>query len=192
MSSQAKLGFDPTRAAYLLSALHKYIRRSRPFEAMSTGLDLAEMAPSMFWGEITTIAVEDVAQPLEIVAIGMLKTQYEALSKENQVGKGRLWITDACKILAEAPKDRRADEFLHTLKSRGYAGPKALLAQVISSDPEIRDAIEDKHTYEGKQKGRGYAHFVEEGSKCTKMVPEYEKWRKLWVEAMKGIPGDLL
>ncbi len=156
------LDFNQERAYDLLSAMHKFVRRQMPIEAMLAGRELCGMAPSMFWAEAKVIAVEDVAQPLEICAVDALARQYLELGRDNQRSKGRLWAMDAMKILAEAKKDRRADELLH---------------QSLPLPDQLPDFVYDKHTAQGRKLGRGEEHFEEIGSYTVNKSEEYEKWR---------------
>ena len=181
-NSQQTLGFDKDRAFLLLSSLHKLVRRNLPQQAMVAARELFLMQPDVFWAEVKTIAVEDVAQPTEIIAVDVLYRQWRELSKDDRLGKGLLWGLDAVKILAEGLKDRRADELIHLFKSKPESW---LLTELKNWDPELRDAIYDKHTLEGRKAGKGYKHFLERGSKTENKHPGYAVWRGYWEEEMK-------
>ncbi len=181
--AQQTITFDKERAFLLLSALHKLVRRNSTEKAMVVARELFLMAPSMFWGEVKTIAVEDVAQPTEIIAVDVLHRQWKELPKEDSSEKGILWALDAVKVLAEAQKDRRADELIHLFKKNPES---PFLAELRRWDPELTDAIHDMHTMEGRRKGKGYQHFIEKASKCENKHPRYAIWRELWEQEMKG------
>jgi hypothetical protein len=86
------------------------------------------------------------------------------------------------KMLAEAPKDRRADELLHLLRKTGKPPALSIIETIRTNlfTPEVFD----KHTLEGRRLGHGSEHFVKEGSKCTNMLPEYEIWRAVFEDVM--------
>jgi hypothetical protein len=60
------LHYNREEARLLLSAMHKHVRRSRPLEAMLAAYLLAKMSEVNAWSELRIIAIEDVAQPLEV------------------------------------------------------------------------------------------------------------------------------
>jgi hypothetical protein len=177
MTEQAALSFDRDRALVLLSAMHKFVRRGLAEEAMVAGLELFSMSPAMFWAELRTIAVEDVAQPLGILSVDTLNRQWKELKEEHQKTKGRLWVLDAVKILADSQKDRRADELLYLIERF----PDSSMLQRLKKVP---DYVFDKHTKEGARKGRGFKHFEQDGTKCENKSDAYDFWRTSWEAAV--------
>ena len=166
----------------LKSILQKSIRRGFSEKAMFTAYKLASLNWWSCWKRLSVIADEDVGQPEVITVVDVLYRKFMALKKYTKEGKlswdMKRCVVCAAKILAEAPKDRRADEFLELME---------ILEKQISNKEidKIRDELEtipdealDMHTLQGRKMGRGDLHWYETSSETTHKTPEYEQWHK--------------
>ena len=166
------------RCGNLTSAIHKYVRRSMPLEAMMAAHDLYLLRPYQCMGELRTVSIEDVSQPLEIVCVDVLLRQITDMGRNEFLdGKNLLRVMDAAKILAEAKKDRRADE-LFNLTLPQYQTPQS--QELLRRLRQLADYVYDKHTPKGRRMGRDTRHFVEEASVCKDKSPAYDDWREIW------------
>jgi hypothetical protein len=76
-----------------------------------------------------------------------------------KLGKWRMPVGNAIRLMARAEKSREGDHFCIA------TGLKSLLD---GYKPEIPDCAVDMHTHEGRRKGRGIEHFLTEG---TMLIP---------------------
>jgi hypothetical protein len=170
----------------LKSALQKAVRRGKTEKAMYYAWKLAKVAGGWtVWQRLLVIAVEDVGQPTEIVAVDTLYRQY--LSLKRQTAEALTWdmlrtIVCAAKILAEAKKDRRADAFLELVTNAEQDKPNA--KKWIEELAKYDDEVFDVHTLEGKRRGRGDKYWIEESSNVTNSTEEYKDFEKRWKEVM--------
>jgi hypothetical protein len=172
--SQPTLDFDRDAFYKLLSAFQNRIRDGKVPEAMAIGYDIWRMNPGAFWNRAVTIAVEDA--PDALVAVDTLKRWYESLSKDGQTNEGQMGVMRASQLLAEAQKDRMADELLHIEKAHNDYRPAA---EYLSKLQRWEDKDITPHM------SRGYKYFVEVKSDTKNQKPSYREWRKFWVELMR-------
>jgi replication-associated recombination protein RarA len=138
----------PTVGGYLCgevaSALQKEIRRGNERGALfwATELELSGFG-GYVWKRLRIIASEDVglAEPLMPVLVRSLFA--------------RVFLVHAVVALARARKSRLCDHALVVM----YAGERPR--------PEVPDYALDRHTARGARLGRGYDHFVTEGSRLV-------------------------
>jgi len=170
------------------SALQKAVRRCETERAMYAALMLLEKGGSWItWKRLSVIADEDVGQPEVITAIDTLYRKFQALRKSREE-KGYSWDEKRCvvlaaKILAEAPKDRRADEFLDLVDTIEKNKDKIPNLKLILENWMPMDEAYDMHTKEGRRMGRGLEYWYKVSSKCVNMTPKYEEWRS-WFEPL--------
>jgi replication-associated recombination protein RarA len=140
----------------VISALQKEIRRGKEYEAVYWAVELESFNPKALWNRLKVIASEDigVAEPHAPLIIDALESMY-LYAKEKKKEEYRMFFVNAVSILARAPKCRIADNLLITLYGDIKQGKRL----------EMPDYAIDKHTFRGRRKGRGMAHFIEEGSK---------------------------
>ncbi len=159
MSARAD-GPPPTifghESAEAISALQKSIRRGDEESALywATTLDRSGLG-AWVWTRLLIIASEDcgLATPPGFVAdIRALRENWvEARKRKSSQAPDRLFLVHAVLLLARARKSRIVDH--------------ALIAFYGSDEVrEIPDVALDKHTSEGKRKGRGWDHFWGEGT----------------------------
>lgn len=163
----------------VFSAIHKYVRRGAAEKAMYWGLALVRHNPEVFWEFIMEIAVEDVGQPVEIVAVDTLRSRYALLSRRKATPpleweKERLAVC-ACRVLAFARKDRGADEFLELESLARTPGAAKTYFKGIS---KLDDWIYDKHTTRGRAMGRGNDYWINTSSVVSNPAPGYAEWRQ--------------
>jgi hypothetical protein len=105
-------------AGLLKSALQKYIRRGNAVKAMWFASKLLDVASGWTtWRRLSTISVEDCGQPDAILTCDCLYKMFSANRKQEKDQKAVTWdmrrcVVCAAKVLADSPKDRRADSFL--------------------------------------------------------------------------------
>jgi hypothetical protein len=177
------------------SVLQKAIRRGDVEKAMWFALKLAEKNWWIAWKRLSAIADEDVGQPLEIVAVDTLFRKFLAMKRQRGKEKGLSWdmkrsVVCATKILAEAWKDRRADEFLEVVDVIEKT-------EDLSKFPELRFWVEgvstvpdealDVHTVVGRKMGRTDLFWYEVSSETVGKSPAYQEWRSWWKALMIDI-----
>jgi len=176
------------------SCLQKAVRRGEVERAMYAALMLLEKGGAWItWKRLSVIADEDVGQPEVITAIDVLYRKFQAMRKSREE-KGYSWDEKRCvvlaaKILAEAPKDRRADEFLDLMDTVEKYKARIPNLESILKAYEPPDYAYDGHTKEGRKMGRGFntveglTYWYEVASKCENMTEGYRKWRQ-WFEPL--------
>jgi replication-associated recombination protein RarA len=143
----------------LLSALQKEIRRGKEYDAVFWAVELESFNAKALWNRLRVIASEDVglANPVAPLVIDVLEKQYyDAKEKEND--SWRLFLVHAVLFLARSPKSRMVVDLLITV----YGNIKFRNQKL-----EIPDYALDMHTLRGRKMGRGFKHFIEEGSKIA-------------------------
>ena len=182
---------DEPSASVWKSALQKAVRRCEVEKAMYAALMLLEKGGSWItWKRLSTIADEDVEQPDVIVAVDCLYRKFQAMRKQKKEGYSwdeKRCVVLAAKILAEAPKDRRADEFLELIDAIEKYGDKIPNLRLLLENWMPSDEAYDMHTKEGRKMGRGLEFWYKVSSKCNRMTKEYEKWRSWWEPLMLEI-----
>ena len=168
------------------SALQKAVRRCEVDKAMYSALMLLEKGGSWItWKRLSTIADEDVEQPDVIVAVDCLYRKFQAMRKQKKKGSyswdEKRCVVLAAKILAESPKDRRADEFLELIDAIEKYRDKIPNLRLLLENWMPSDEAYDMHTKEGRKMGRGLLYWYQVSSKCENMTEEYRKWRE-WFE----------
>ncbi len=99
-----------------LSAFHKYIRRCNKAEAELVALALYLKSPEMCWREILNASTEETSSRVTIVAVDTLYRQHEEMATAagaKDIGVLARLAMIAAGLIANAPKDRIADEMLH-------------------------------------------------------------------------------
>ncbi|MEM3577081.1 MAG: hypothetical protein QXX51_01315 [Candidatus Bathyarchaeia archaeon] len=171
----------------LKSALQKSIRKGLSAKAMYYALKLAEQNWYMAWRRLRVIADEDVGQPWAINAVETLYRKFLEFK-----GRGEKELSWDCKrciclaalILAEAPKDRRADEFLELIDTARKYPENMELRNIMVNLEEIPNEAFDMHTVEGRRRGRGLRFWYEVSSECANKKPEYETWRRTFFKPL--------
>jgi replication-associated recombination protein RarA len=164
------------------SVLQKAVRRCNAEKAMYAAYKLVSLNSWSCWKRLNVIADEDVGQPEAIVAVDVLYRKFLATKREDK--KGELsWDAQRCaicaaKILAEAPKDRRADEFLELMDSIEKHREDDELGKKREEFAAIPDEALDMHTLQGRRLGRGDLFWYEVSSETANKTPKYKEWHK--------------
>jgi replication-associated recombination protein RarA len=148
-----------------VSAMQKCIRRGLEREAMEFAVELGHSSrnlASMVCTRLQIISHEDIglADPFVQVYVATACQQAMSWYDSAKLGKWRMPVGNAIRLMARAAKSREGDHFCIATGLRsmldGYA-------------PKIPDFAMDMHTMEGRKQGRGIEHFLTEG---TRLVPE--------------------
>jgi hypothetical protein len=135
----------------VVSSLQKEIRRGKIKEAFFWAYELHISGFHQYlWKRLITISMEDIgaANPDIIPQVKACKENYY----END--KALLALSCAVVFMCRSPKSRLTDWLVcRELKTHPVTNLK------------IPDYALDKHTKRGKMKGRGFEHFLNEGSK---------------------------
>jgi len=161
--------FLVTKTGYSLfavsSAFQKSIRRGLEEDAIYWAIEMYPKFEAYLWRRIKIISSEDIglAEPnisANISALYQLyKEQKEYSKKENEKPSERIFIVHAVLLLARAKKSRIVDH-VQCYFFRNHGTEKR----------EVPDYALDKHTIQGKAKGRGFEHFFTEGAKLNNMA----------------------
>ena len=143
----------------VLSCLQKAIRRADERLAMQCAVELAETSKTyatMTLNRLRIILHEDIDVIIrpELIAAVETTLQQAAAFRENTSRKAdvRMLLGTVIRLLAWAPKSREGDHF-HVAAGRPVVNGAPLV---------IPDWAYDKHTSQGRQRGRGLDHFREE------------------------------
>jgi hypothetical protein len=144
------------------------------------------------------IADEDVGQAEAILAVDCLCRKFNAMKKQTREKKlswdMKRCVVCAAKILAESPKDRRADEFLELMDAIEKNPKSELLKSARSMFDIVPDEALDMHTVQGRRLGRSDLFWFEVSSETTNKTSAYEKWHKwfkpLMIEITKAKKGS--
>ena len=176
--------------AVLKSALQKSIRRGLTEKAMSFALLLLEKSWFVCWRRLRIIATEDVGQP---EVINCVENLYQMFLEFKNAKKGEIsWdgkrITVlAALIMAEAKKDRRADEFLELWDVMQKRKDVQALQNLKELWTAVPDEAYDVHTVQGRRMGRKEEYWYAVSSKCENMTEAYAKWRSWWQGLMLAL-----
>ena len=159
----------------VLSALQKTIRRGLREEALFWASELYLSGYEIHaWRRLLVIASEDVgsADPMIFVQVRAL---WDTWSERKKEGDAKLYFIDAVLRLVNATKSRITDSATIVF----FEGDRLR--------PDIPDYALDVHTGRGRDKGRGYQHFFEEGAKldCLTVPDPYAAQAKL-IRIKKG------
>ena len=163
------------------SVLQKAVRRGNAEKAMYAAYKLVSLNWWSCWKRLSVIADEDAGQPDTIVAVDVLYKKHMAMKKDAN-GEQLSWDAKRCaivaaKILAEAPKDRRGDEFLELMDAIEKHGKDEQPQKIKAELEAIPDEALDMHTLQGRRMGRGDLYWYEVSSETANKTSEYEAWR---------------
>ncbi len=178
--SQVTIEFEKETFYKLLSAFQNRVRDGKVREAMAMGFELWKMNPGAFWNRAQIIAVEDCS-PETIVTVNSLRAWYDGLKKDRQEDEGRMGVLKACQALAEAPKDRMADELLSLIIR--FKSPRASIYYSSLLKWEDKDIV--------PHMSKGLRYFAEVKAHTENQRPSYTPWRELWLEMVKAEDGTL-
>ena len=152
-------------ADQVISALQKEIRRGRTENAVLLAYEMAVTSPALedyLWQRLIIISVEDIGfgDPQAAVLVNALHQMVQSFDRD--VAERKLLAVHAVRYLCACQKDRSSDEMLNWVKHAVETG---------AARPEIPDYALDMHTAEGRAKGRGKRHFLEEGAQVIPELP---------------------
>lgn len=161
----------------VISGLQKEIRRGKVENAVLLGYEMITTSPEMeayLWRRLMVISVEDIGMgdPFAPVLIANLHRITEQLG--TAASERLLFALHAIRYLASREKDRSSDELTLWVK-RSVEGGDLL--------PSIPDYALDMHTRRGQEMGRGFEHFMAEGSL---LQPELEDRDRTYLERLTG------
>jgi len=153
----------------VLSAMQKCIRRGMENEAMEFASELVHTSKAfttMVANRLQVISHEDIdtsASPWIVPFVATSCQQAREWYDHETIGKTRMAIGNAVRMMARAKKSREGDHFHIAI------GLANLLENKV---PDIPDWAKDMHTIDGRRMGRGIDHFRAES---TKLNPPVEK-----------------
>ena len=179
MIPATKNGLDPF---VCLSALQKCIRRGMEREAMQFAVELMHSSKNfhtMTCKRLEVISHEDIDTQVNPMIVPFVATAVEQAMKwydsdVTKLGKSRMCVGNAIRLMARAKKSREGDHFAAAI---GWA---AILENFVPVEP---DWALDQHTTEGRRMGRGLEFFREVSTKLvppTDDDPYIEEAYRLW------------
>jgi replication-associated recombination protein RarA len=166
----------------IASGLQKSIRRGDEDAAVAFAVELDQSEFGAYcWRRLLVIASEDVGlaeRGLAADVRALYDSWVEARKRKDDRSTPRVFLIHAVLALVRARKSRVVDH--------------CVIAAYAEDDPrEIPDVALDKHTLAGKKRGRGWAHFFEEGTLLNdrngelSYAPHLEdEWRERAIEAV--------
>ena len=164
-----------------ISALQKWIRRSREREAMEFATELMhsrQALHTMAWNRLVVISheeIDSVRAPYVVPYVATCRAQaFESYKKAKAKSKtgdpenpgfARMIMANAVRMLCRAPKSRVANHL------GAACGLRELLHGYV---PVIPDWAMDMHTAQGKRRGRGLEHFRYEAARLFEWSDEDE------------------
>jgi replication-associated recombination protein RarA len=149
----------------LISTLQKEIRRGNSENAALVTYELVATSPELeakVWQRLYVIAVEDIGMgepqaPVLVHSLGEMR-----LAFSYGMGDRELFAIHAVRYLCGCKKDRSSDEMLNWIKTA---------VEKEGLRPQIPDYALDMHTRRGAEMGRGFQHFLQEGSRVSPELP---------------------
>jgi replication-associated recombination protein RarA len=157
---------------------------------MSFALLLLEKSWFVCWRRLRIIATEDVGQPEIINAVENLYhlfLEFKNAKKGEISWDGKRITVLAALIMAEAKKDRRADEFLELWDVMQKRKDVQALQNLKELWTAVPDEALDMHTVQGRRMGRREEYWYAVSSKCENMTEAYAKWRSWWEGLMLAL-----
>ena len=190
MTQPTPFGFSPYE---LVSALQKFIRRSKEKEALYVFYELeAAGLYNVAQNRLKVIVYEDcgIANP---ALLNSIPQHIEEMNKwyKKKNGAWRLVLGNIILQACRGEKTRIADHFVSTVAFERVNG--------FVLDLDKYDYVYDKHTHKGKKMGRGVEHFFEEAIKIEsstetndyaedeykELVVAYKKTKTPWEDYRK-------
>ena len=153
-------GYDLMEVA---SALQKSVRRGNEDEAMYWAVELFQSGYAEYcWKRLRIMASEDIglAEPGLVADLWALYEMHreQAKKKDDANEPQRLFLTHAVLLMCRARKSRLVDwTLIHYWRTHE-----------LTWRP-IPDYAFDKHNQRGRQLGRGWGHFFDEGTRLSPM-----------------------
>jgi len=158
-----------------LSAMQKCIGRGMEREAMQFAVELMHTSKqfhTMVCNRLEIISHEDIdtgADPIIVLFVKAAMDQARAWYDPEKLGKSRMAIGNAIRLMSRAKKSREGDHFHVAI------GLASLLEGFV---PEIPDFAYDMHTIGGKKRGRGLDYFRQEGAKLDQPPEQADQYEE--------------
>lgn len=177
---------------HCVSAMQKYIRRGMEREAMEVAAEMAYTSKaytSWVCKRLQVVSHEDIGLaapeiiPLVKTCCEQAREWWDAASADK--GLAAMAIGTAIRAMCRAAKSREGDHF------QCAVGFPLLMGETV---PTIPDWVFDKHSVEGRKKGRGIKYFREVSAKLVpppaEQDPYEEEAYRCWLKAEKdGLPA---
>lgn len=155
-----------------VSATQKCIRRGLEREAMQFAVEMARTSKAYFsWicNRIEVCSHEDIglADPQAVLFAAQAIEQARRLYKPERMGESMMMVGNAIRVLCRAQKSREGDH---------YTAVCMLRAELDAFVPEIPDFAYDRHSQEGRRRGRGIEHFLAEGAQLQPAPVEQDPY----------------
>jgi hypothetical protein len=162
---------DGYRFDLVISALQGYVRDGNEGEAVKRVIQLYE-AGYKVWPRLCTFAEEEAG--LSAIDLTRMVAELEETAKKVKTEDHRrdlLCMVKATMLVCRAKKSRAVDNAIHWFDLYDGEVPtnEEVKALAESTEPPapIPDKAYDKHTQEGRNRGRGIEHFLEEKASLT-------------------------
>jgi replication-associated recombination protein RarA len=167
----------------VISALQKSIRRGLTEEAVSFAYEMyitSEQFEDKLWRRLIAISVEDVgygdlSAPVLLNALNQMRKEFPYSD-----GDRPLFFVHAVRYLSTARKDRTSDNLKNIVKTEFAYG----------KIPEIPDFAYDKHTEQGRERGRDAKHFQLEGSRLENEMAVDENYKSRLLALMDKVEQE--
>jgi replication-associated recombination protein RarA len=167
----------------VISALQKSIRRGLAEEAVTFAYEMYITSPQFeekLWRRLQAISVEDVgfgdlSAPVLINALNQIRQNFPYTDADRPI-----FFVHAIRYLAAAKKDRTSDNLKNIVITEFEYGRL----------PVIPDFALDMHTEKGREMGRDFKHFLEEGSKVENELEVEENYKGRLLELLDRIESE--
>lgn len=163
------------------SAFQKMVRRGSVDDSLYWGIEMDKSGYGEYlWKRMLIISSEDIgmAEPYISSQIWSLYQMYTHMKKvqknDPKHNSHRMFLTHSIILLASSKKNRMIDNAMNTFYKTNEFRP-------------IPDVALDRHTIEGKRKGRGFDHFFDEGCKLENPGGPQDTYRDKAREILKGM-----
>ncbi len=154
----------------VISALQKSIRRGLTEEAVTFAYEMyitSQPFEEKLWRRLQAISVEDVgfgdlSAPVLINTLNQMRQNFPYTDPDRPI-----FFVHAIRYLSAAKKDRTSDNLKNIIVTEFAHGRK----------PIIPDFAIDMHTEQGRNLGRDFKHFLEEGSRVENELPVDENYK---------------
>jgi replication-associated recombination protein RarA len=167
----------------LISALQKSIRRGLVEEAVTFAYEMyitSAQFEEKLWRRLQAISVEDVGfgdlnAPILINTLNQMRQNFPYTDADRPI-----FFVHAIRYLAAAKKDRTSDNLKNIIITEFEYGRQ----------PTIPDFALDMHTEKGRSMGRGFKHFLEEGSRVENELEVDENYKMRLLELLDRIEQE--
>ena len=168
----------------VISALQKSIRRGLTEEAVTFAYEMyitSLQFEEKLWRRLQSIAVEDIGfgdlcAPVLINSLNQMRQNFPYTDPDRPI-----FFVHAIRYLSAAKKDRTSDNLKNIVVREFAYGRK----------PVIPDFAIDMHTEKGRNIGRDFKHFLEEGSRVENELHVNENYKARLLDLLDKIEKTL-